>query len=382
MNIYALLFLFFGLYLSVCIWIFLVITDSVRKVSIRRLLRSKPEFVKEVDRHFTMLFEDKSVSEEAIVCLCRKLTNRKMKRYYLQRFVYYADRVEDKGCIKNYFRTAFPFFKDLLHFGTNMHYSEKSYRLMLLGEFRQDLQEVNEFILKAIDNESFDVRTNALRALSIIGNSSYFNKGLIKACKSDKYFNNRHISEMLGSFEGDIDELRQLMLNSFFDNQDPYRYQVLVFLTEYACCTSMNFVLAYLDNNPVEKELLIACLRYFKECEANDYAWGFIIKLLYEEDLEIRAVAVTLTPLYFKGDQDVIRFIAGEGYLKSKDWYVRRNSAFALVRICLEKEEMLQYLITDDKYAIEALVYAMFDSGIVTYEEFVELGGGLSGIDV
>jgi len=41
----------------------------------------------------------------------------------------------------------------------------------------------------------------------------------------------------------------------------------------------------------------------------------------------------------------------------------------------LDKKEILEGLSTDDKYAREALIYAMFDAGIMTYEEYTKLGG-------
>ncbi|MBR0599644.1 HEAT repeat domain-containing protein [Sinanaerobacter chloroacetimidivorans] len=379
MKIYAVLFLFFGLYLSVCIWIFLIVTDSVRKISSHGFLRTRRNFVEAVDRHFIALSDNKTVTEEEVLLLCGTLKTKKMKRYFLQRFIYYSDKIQDKSRIKEYFRPAFPYFKEMLQFGRNMHYSEKSYRMMLLGEFRQDLEEINLFILDALEDDSFDVRANALRALSVIGNSSYFNKGLMKACSSDQYFNPRHISEMIGSFEGSIDELRWLMLDSFYGNPDSYRHLVIRFLTENVINDSMDFVLGYLHDHVNNKEIVIACLRYFSVCEIRKKARESIMQLLYKEDFEIRAVAVTLAPKYFKGDEEVILLLLGERFLRSKDWYVRKNSAAALVRIGLDKEELLTNLLVDDNYAKEALIYAMFDAGMTTYEEFVELGGGMNG---
>lgn len=378
MKVYAVLFLFFGVYLTVCIWIFLVITDSIRKISLHGFLRAKNDIVETIDRHFTMLSENRPVPVEEVVLLCQKLNNKKLKRYFYQRFINFADRIRNKDRIKEYFEAAFPNFQDLLRTKKKLHYSEKSYRLMLLGEFRQDTEEINRYILDSLEDESFDVRTNALRALSMIGNSSYFNAGLTITCSSEKYYNTRHISEMTGSFEGNTDELKQLMKDAFYGNPDTYRYQVIVFLTETASCGSVDFILDYLRNYPENKEIVIAGLKYFCVCEVHDRAREYIADMLTVEDSEIKAVLVKLLPQYFYRDRKVIMLLLGEGFLGSRDWYVRRNSAAALVAIGLEKEELKSRMPVSDSYAREALIYAMFDAGIVSYEEMSELGGEMN----
>lgn len=376
MKIYAVLFLFFGLYLSICIWVFLIITDSLRKISLNGFFRIRRNFVKAVDRQFTMLVENEYVTEAEIVILCNKMESKKMKRYFLQRFVYFADRVRNKNKIKEYFKTAFPYLKDMLELEKNLHYSENSFRLMLLGEFRQDDCKVNDTILEALDDDSFDIRTNALRALSLIGNSDYFNRGLIKACSGVRFFNSRHISEMIGSFEGDKEELRQQMLECFYRCPDTYRYQVLVFLAANPSSTSMDFVLKYLRAHPENKENVIACLRFLFASDIHKPAKELIYEILKEEDVEIRAISVKLAPKYFYDEWKIIKLLFGEGYLKSGDWHVRRNSAAALTRIGLDKEEIILLLLSmKDQYARDAVTYAMFEAGMTTYDELNDLGG-------
>lgn len=376
MKVYAVLFLFFGVYLSICIWIFLIVTDSIRKISLHGFFQIRRNFIKEIDRQFAMLVENMPVAEEDIIILCRKMKNKKMKRYYLQRFIYFADRIKNKNKIKEYFKTAFPYLKDMLVLEDNLHYSESSYRLMLLGEFRQDLEEVNNIAIKALDDHSFDVRTNALRALSLIGNSGYFNQALIKVCSSVKFFNTRHISEMIGSFEGEKEELRHLMMDSFYQHTDSYQRQVLVFLASNPNHDSERFVLEYLKEHMEHKEAVIACLKFFSASAVHKPAKELIYKILKEEDVEIRAISVKLAPKYFYDEWKIIKLLTDEGYLKSSDWHVRRNSAAALTRIGLDKEEILLILLSiKDQFARDALAYAMLDAGLTTYGELIELGG-------
>jgi hypothetical protein len=375
MKVYAVLFLFFGVYLTVCIWIFLIITDSVRKISLHGFLRAKRNFIETVDRHFKMLSENVSVPEDEIILLCRQLKNKKMKRYFLQRFIYFADRIRDKTLIRLYFKTAFPFFKDMLQVKKNVHYSEKSYRLMLLGEFRQDLDEVNHYVMKSLDDESFDVRTNALRALSLIGNSDFFNEGLIRTCSSDKYYNRRHITDMAGSFEGSKEELKRLMLESFNDSPESYRYQVVVYMSGSPDGNTTDFILDYLKQQPGNKETVIAGLRYFRVCGYDERVKNYIWSMLTVQDTQIRAVLVKLAPVYFYKDWNMIRRLLEKEFLGSRDWYVRRNSAEALVRMGLDTEVLKKLMPVEDKYAREALIYAMFDLGLAGFEEIGKLGG-------
>lgn len=359
----SVLFLFFGLYLSICIWIFLIVTDTYRKISVKGISRIQKGFVKAVDGHFALLSQNQMPDEHEIIMICDKCEKQRYKEYFLHSFIYSVDKIKDKNMVKRYFEIVFPYLTDMLQFGKKSNYSARSYKLMLLGEFRKDSEEINTFIFNALDDDSFDVRTNALRALSLIGNANFFNKGLLKCCKSTKYNNHRHITEMMGSFEGDIEELRKLILRSFCQSSDLYQYNAIVYLTDIVSDESMDFVISCIDDTIKNKEVIIACLRYFDACKIHDIAKNIILKTLEDDDMEIRAVAVKLTPKYFMYNNKVIRLISGEKYLKSKDWHVRRNSAEALVKIGLAKEEIVEKLETEDKYAKDALVYAMLTKG-------------------
>ena len=378
MKLYAVLFLFFGVYLSVCIWIFLIVTDSVRKITLHGFFRRNRTFIEAVDAQFTKLVVNEPVTPEEITSLCLQMKNKRMRRYYRKRFISFADRIEDKNSIREYFKIALPYIMRIKESDKNMHYSEKSYRLMLMGEFRQSTEKITDVLLNSLDDESFDVRTNALRALSLIGNVYSFNEGLMIACKGEKYFNTRHITEMLGSFEGDKEKLRQRMMECFYDNPETYQSQVLAFLSDNSFCSSMDFILEYLPHHMENKDHVIACLRFFAACQFDERAEARIITILQNEDVELRAIAVKLAPKYFWKDQVIIEHLLGKGYLGSRDWYVRKNSAAALVQIGLEKEELLAMLAIEDIYAKEALIYAMFDAGIMSYDEFAELGGVVS----
>ncbi len=375
MKVFAVLFLFFGVYLTVCLWIFLIITDSVRKISFHGFMTTKQTFIKSVDRQFTTLSKGSPVSEKEILLLCRQLKNKKMKRYFLQRFIYFADKISNKSYIQDYFHTAFPFFRDMLKIQKSMHYSEKSYRLMLLGEFRQDLEEVNLYLLKFLDDESFDVRTNALRALSLIGNSAYYNQGLLLTCSSGKYYNSRHITDTAGSFEGNREELKRLMLDSFYGSTDTYRYQVITYLAGNADGETTDFILDCLSQQPDNKEIIIAGLRYFLAYGYDERIKDYVWNLLQDEDAQIRAVLVKLAPIYFDRDWNIIRRLLKQEFLGSRDWYVRRNSAAALVRMGLEAEVLERLMPTEDNYAREALVYAMSEAVMTDSKNVGDPGG-------
>ena len=363
MYLPAVLFLFFGLYLSICIWIFFIVTDTYRKISVKGIFHIQKDFVKAVDGHFALLAQNQMPDEHEIIMICDKFGKERYKEYFLHSFIYSVDKIKDKNMVKKYFEIVFPYLTNMLKFDARSNYSARSYKLMLLGEFRKDSEEINTFIFNALNDDSFDVRTNALRALSLIGNANFFNKGLLECCNSTMYYNYRHIKEMMGSFEGDIEELRKLILESFYQNSDLYQYNAIVYLTDIVSDESMDFVISCIDDSIKSKEVIIACLRYFDACKIHDKAKEIILKTLEHDDMEIRAVAVKLTPKYFMNNNKVIKLISGEKYLKSKDWYVRRNSAEALVKIGLAKEEIIEELAAEDKYAKDALVYAMLTKG-------------------
>lgn len=375
MSVSAMLFLGFGLYLSICIWIFLVISDTVNRISARGPFHLPQAYLAAVDQQFASLAMGQLPDQDSIRQVCGRFGKRRHKIYFLQRFIARVDDIADKELVRQYFQQVFPCLGEMLQFKKNTPFSERSMRMMLLGEFRLDKPEILDFILGTLDDDSFEGRTNALRALSVIGETNSFNQGLIRACGSEKYFNPRQITDMLSGFEGDRLALKELMLASFYQQNAKYQYNVAVYLTDGVYEEAMDFVVAYLRQNLRHKEVVIACLRYFIACQVNPAVREIIRLLLAEESFEIRAVAVKLAPKYFYQDRAVISLLLGENFLQSRDWYVRRNSANALVGIGLSREELLAETAGGDRYAGDALTYAMFSAGLLSYEEFLQLRG-------
>ena len=383
MKILAILFLFFGLYLSVCIWIFLIVSNAYKKLILHGYFNVQKKYINDVNFQLDELRNGRISSDIEIKVLCKRFKLKRNEMYFLHQFIYSVNSISDKKLIKEYIGKIFPKIRANLFFKPNENYSDKAYRLMLLGEFRLDTKEINEFILKSFSDESFEVRTNALRSLSIIGNSYYFNLGLRQACCSELYFNPRHITDMMGSFEGDVEALKNEMLTSFYKNNERYQYNVIVYLSDIISNDSMNFVLDYIDNNKNinknnginSKEVVIACIRYFQVCENNIGAKKVIERFMDNEDLEIRAVLVKIFPKYFYDDPKVIYMLTGDQYLRNQDWHVRKNSADSLIKMGLSKDEILKELDEEDKYAKDALIYAMFKENLIDYNDFLELGG-------
>lgn len=85
----------------------------------------------------------------------------------------------------------------------------------LLGEYRLNTYEINEFLFSCLNTKSIYLRVETLKSLSKIGNTKNFLKALEFISNEEKYVNSKILIDILDIFNGDFEDLDKALLLKF-----------------------------------------------------------------------------------------------------------------------------------------------------------------------
>lgn len=225
---------------------------------------------------------------------------------------------------------------------------DKAYNIYLIGEL--NLQNYHTYLTDNIDTNSVYIQINILKALSKLGNKEYFIKVLKEIINSSSLIHEKVITDVLYTFykndkslnvalkkelnDGNI-ELIKIIINHFINTKyEGAKYGIYHLL----------------QNNDTDKEVKIACIKYFSNIEFFK-AKNILIELLKDKNWEIRAISANALKKYkYKG---VITAL--QEAVKDNVWYVRQNSANSLYSLVNEKDDLEAIINGDDRYASDSI---------------------------
>lgn len=230
---------------------------------------------------------------------------------------------------------------------------EKTYFVYVLSKFPGIYDNNNQIINFLINNSysnSLYLSENCLKALYKISNPIY----IVKAFKKMNYKNCKHhyklLSDGLLTYQGDKNKLCSLLLDNYKNFNSNYRLAIINYFNRIDIDLTRELFNILL--NEKDKEVKIALIRYFRN-HKYDFAKKELIKLT-KDDFEY-AVASIQSLKYYDGI-DVIKTLKNS--LTNSNWYVRNRAAEVLV-FKLPKNEVIELLKIDDKYAKDAITYQL-----------------------
>lgn len=307
-----------------------------------------------------------AIPNDEIEMLKRKVSTRNGLQAF---FVCYKEYVDENGYIdkaKDYAARVLD-YKVLLNNRIVRDKYRKSYILYLLGEFRINTKDVEDFAIESLDNSSIYVRNNALRVVRNSGNVPLLIRAIENIENLDHYFNNRVLVDLVDTFIGD----KELLDEALLDNIDRFSVGFRKIAIEHFTNT-----LNDKDNTRVkilntlsdskEKELIIAATKYFGKI-IDERARDYILTNLDSEDWEVRAISARVIAKYNNKDSRAKLLES----LKDRNYFVRFNSAFSYIEM-EEFERVLDEVNSnmDDPYAKEITIYAMYSRKMLDYQEY------------
>ncbi len=231
----------------------------------------------------------------------------------------------------------------------------KSYTLYLLSEFKVNTDQVGDFALEALDDDSVYVRNNALQVINSKSSLDYMIQAFNKVNQGKKYFNSRIVVDFLDNFRGDTRLLDDEILNKC-DQFGPRASSIFI---EHLTSTGnddkrvRDSLLACMDS-PVHKEKMIKLTRYFTHI-VDERAREHILANMESEHWSLRANTATALGQYPGGDTvEILRKALGD-----KNYFVRKNAAWSFVKLVPREEVLREIQINEDRFAQDVLKYTI-----------------------
>lgn len=242
----------------------------------------------------------------------------------------------------------------------------KAYFAYILSTFsvkqKDMLMKYADLMVNWLVEDSVYLRENALKVLYKAGSVEHIVKAFKKLSGKYIYHSEKLLTDGLISFTGDDSQLAIVLSEQIFEFLDCYQTSIVNYISYEKIYDRTDRVERLLNLTP-STDLQCAILRFFGK-RADEKNKRILLKSLKldknEMNWETAAVAAKMLGVY-KGDQDVIKGLKQS--ILARNWYVRMNSAESLTQICESESDLQSVLGGKDKYAIDALVYAMEKKG-------------------
>lgn len=249
--------------------------------------------------------------------------------------------------------------------------TKKTFIVNLLGEYRLNTYEINEFLFNCLNTKSIYLRVETLKSFSKIGNTKNFLKALEFISNEKKYVNSKILIDILDIFNGDFEGFDKALLLKF----DTFNQYIQKDIIEHLRNRKVEFVkdkiINILKDESLDKEVRISAIKYFSKIYYK-HAKVEIKKLLNHKEWEYRAISASTLGKY--KEEDIIEALLGS--ITDYNWHVRYNSAISLLNFN-EANIINKVIEKNDKYSIDILLYAMLNQGKISYEEYLKKTGKL-----
>ncbi len=246
-----------------------------------------------------------------------------------------------------------------------------SYILYLLSAYQITTKEALDYAMESLEHTSLYARNNALRVIENSSNEEDIIKALKIVNNTKYYYNNKILIDFITEFKGDKIKLTNALISKLESFNDRLQKIIIEYFTNTKDINAKDKVLEIL-NSDKSLEITLAAIKYFGKVITKE-AYKKILEGLDDKNWEIRAVCGKVIEKY--GNDEVVEKLIEK--LTDSNWFVRYNCAFSLINLNNgnEKEVILQ---TDDNYAKEIYIYALFTKDIITITEYKKLKNKIS----
>jgi len=264
---------------------------------------------------------------------------------------------------KEYLEKLEPVIPTLTNTFKKKNLAFQSYYINFLNQYPY-LYEKDEntlsYLKNSVTSSSIYVRDNALKAIFKTKNIKRMKDALTKLNEYSKTHPKKLMTELFINYTGNKEELVDILLTIFDALKEEYKVAIVNFFS-YDNISRENFLLKKIADAKEEKEVRLACIRYFqkrKDKRVLPYLYLFIET--EEMDWEYSSIsALTLKSYPSKKTTEILL-----SALESKNWYVRNNAAASLVFL-EEPKKLKELLKTNDYYIKRSLYYQIKKQGKV-----------------
>lgn len=361
----------FFIYIILCCVVYMLGQDILDKRNEKKIKKLSETFGVEIKRQIEVLKLNNKLSKMDIDYIKSNIGSRNYFAVFNEIIIQLNKDEENKKYTKKY---VLYFEEEILKIVRK--YKKKDdikiiFIVNLLGEYRLNTYEINEFLFSCLNTKSSYLRLETLKSLSKIGNTKNFLKSLEFISNEEKYVNSKILIDILDIFNGDVEELDKALLLKFDIFNKYIQKNIIEHLKNRKVELAKDKIIDILKDESLDKEVRISAIKYFSKIHYN-HAKVEIKKLLNHEEWEYRAISASTLGKY--KEEDVIEALLDS--ITDYNWYVRYNSAISL--LSFEEDNIINKAIEkNDRYSIDILLYAMLNQGKISYEEYLTKIGKL-----
>lgn len=355
-------------YMASCILVlgFNIAYIVLNKVQRRQQQKQRLDMKDDMLRQMELVKSSKPVEEEHLEKLRRQLVRLKRLKVFEQSLADVWKEKPEELCLA-YIKALRGVFLELIHAYSKRDEIEKAYVCRLIEQFsinrnQKYVDGIMEFLLQMVVERDAFLRENALKALYSMGNKEVILSAWIKLYENNIHHNEKLLADGLLKFSGDKRELAGLLWDYRKEYNSYMMFPVMQFI-RYLTGDFQGEFLKLLDNQTTDKELRLEAIRYLRR-----YPYGPARKILqnfvwYQEYIDWEYAAMAAAALSGYPGEDTISCL--KSGLHAENWYVRYNSAQALINdLKISQIQLFDIYNGKDRYAREILLYTWEKAGI------------------
>ncbi len=238
--------------------------------------------------------------------------------------------------------------------------AERAYYAYLMGVYRPGCKDsatqLPRILLGYLEDSTIFCRENVLQALYAMGHSGAVENALEMFQTEGWYHNPRLISDGLAGFTGNKEELALRLWTRCREWNENLQVAVVQFVTAVSDELAPDFLKA-LQNKTLQQEGQFALVRYFQR-RVYQPAKPVLLQILSEEANNNLAIAAASALVSYPGEDTWQALMQA---IHSRNYYVRRNCANALIELGATDADVEYLRNTGDRYATEMLEYILRD---------------------
>lgn len=215
---------------------------------------------------------------------------------------------------------------------------------------------IGEIIINYVLDKSIYCRENALKAIYAIGNAEYVLTAYKLMNKNLIFHNNKLVADGLLLFNGDKNNLCNVLWCSFNKFHINYQIAIINFIKNVSGDYCEQFY-NILQRNDTNQEIKFAIIRYYRKYyyePVKDYLYHCI---KFQKDLNPTFSALAASALENYPSDETILIL--KSALRSSNWYTRNNASNSLRKLGIKEGDLLDIFSGDDRYAKEMMEYKL-----------------------
>ena len=348
------------IYLFVCVSMiaFNIVTAILFRKSEQRTEKVSRKLRDEVLLQLEAIESDFPVDESHKLFLSRKL--RRVGNMIAFDKMLEAEYAKHPQKIQQYLHSLDGVFVSLMAYYAKRDRIEAAYFPYIIKKYgiiaHRSFPSIESGLLDLLNEPSIYCRENAMQALYTTGDVDCIIKALKIIDRSDLFFHQKLLSDGLLNFSDNGTDLDEKIMENFFDFSVEMQVALLNYLRFFGG-GYQEFALSLLNNEELNDEIRYSALRYLGKYPFSK-AYEPLCALA-EERLEQKweYVAIASTALGGYPCSKTVNILKNN--LRSRNWYIRLNSALSLKKLGISYSELSDIIDGNDRYASEIILYCL-----------------------